>query len=98
MDESMSVPNLSRPIFLRRRLYHDRIVSLQQHYQVDWEHTIVIGDIFELDLSVPLACGGSVGLMVNRFTPQYEIDFLQSHSRGAVFHNLQQTMDWIQAQ
>ena len=95
LPESLSVPNLSRPIYLRRKLYFDRIVDIQQRFAVDWEHTTVFGDIFELDLAVPLACGARVALMTNEFTPQYEQDYLHSHERGAVHNNLNEALDWI---
>ena len=95
MTESLSIPNLSRPIYLRRKLYYDRIQSLQEQYGVSWEQTTVFGDIFELDLAVPLACGSKVALMTNEFTPQYEKDYLKSHERGAVHSSLQEALNWI---
>ena len=48
----------------------------------------VFGDIFELDLSLPLAMGASVGLMANDFTPQWELDYLESHPRGHILRSL----------
>jgi len=95
IQESLSIPNLSRPIYLRRKLYFDRIQSLQKQYGVSWENTIVFGDIFELDLAVPLACGARVALMTNAFTPSYEKDFLKAHNRGAVHDSLHDALDWI---
>ena len=95
MTESLSIPNLSRPIYLRRKLYYDRIQSLQEEYGVSWEQTTVFGDIFELDLAVPLACGSKVALMTNEFTPQYEKDYLSTHERGAVHSSLQEALSWI---
>ena len=95
ITESLSIPNLSRPIYLRRKLYYDRIQSLQHQYGVSWEQTTVFGDIFELDLAVPLACGSKVALMTNEFTPQYEKDYLNAHERGAVHHSLQEALNWI---
>ena len=98
MEVSLTIPNLSRPVYLRRKLYYERICALQEHYGVSWENTTVFGDIFELDLSVPLACGAKVALMTNEFTPQYEKDFLNSHERGAVHHDLDKALSWIVAQ
>jgi hydroxymethylpyrimidine pyrophosphatase-like HAD family hydrolase len=95
LSESLSIPNLSRPIYLRRKLYFDRIQSLQKEYGVSWKQTTVFGDIFELDLAVPLACGARVALMTNKFTPQYEKDFLHAHERGAVHSSLQEALNWI---
>ena len=95
LPESLSIPNLSRPVYLRRKLYFDRIRSLQEKYGVSWENTTVFGDIFELDLSVPLACGSRVALMTNEFTPQYEKNYLEAHERGAVHDSLHAALDWI---
>ena len=57
---------------------------MQDKFGSNWENTIVLGDIFELNLCVSLAYAAKVGLMTNEFTPQYEIDFLDQHKRGAV--------------
>lgn len=95
LPESMSVPGLSRPMYLRRHLYHQTICSLQEKFQSDWEHTTVIGDIFELDLSVPLFCGAHVGLMTNTFTPQYEKDFLHQHPKGSTHASLHDAYLWL---
>jgi len=95
VPESLTIPNLSRPIYLRRKLYFDRILSLQKEYGVSWENTIVFGDIFELDLAVPLACGARVALMTNAFTPSYEKQYLTAHERGAVHSSLHEALNWI---
>ncbi len=98
MQEAIYIPNLDRPIYLRRKLYYDRLKGLQEKFNSDWKNTIVLGDIFELDLCVPLACGAKVGLMTNEFTPQYEIDYLNKHDRGAVFSNLAEALQWVKDQ
>ena len=95
IQESLSIANLSRPIYLRRQLYFERILGLIERFDSSWENTVVLGDIFELDLCVPLACGARVGLMTNQFTPQYEIDYLTQHPRGAVFSSLDDALAWV---
>ena len=95
LSESMYIPGLSRPVYLRRQLYYDRLEELQDKFDSSWENTIVLGDIFELDLCVPLACGATVGLMSNDFTPQYETDFLRQHDRGGVYSQLSDALAWI---
>jgi hypothetical protein len=95
LHESVTIPNLARPIYLRRKLYYDRIVSLQEQFGVSWENTTVFGDIFELDLCLPLALGSRVALMTNEFTPQYEIDYLEDHPKASVHNNLQKALEWI---
>ena len=50
----------------------------------------MVGDIFELDLSLPLAMGARVALLANPFSPAYEIEFLKGHPRGAVLHSVEE--------
>ena len=82
VEESIHLNGLSRPVLLRRRLYAERINALREETGAQWDEVMVIGDIFELDLALPLAMGARVGLMVNEFTPKWEVDFLRDHPRG----------------
>ncbi|MFH1711689.1 MAG: hypothetical protein ABH846_00425 [Patescibacteria group bacterium] len=88
MPESMNIHGLSRPVLLRRHLYYDVFDHLMDRHDVEWPDITVVGDIFELDLALPLACGARVGLMVNENTPPYEVGFLEQHERGAVLHDV----------
>ena len=88
VEEAMQLTGLERPILLRRANYHGVLESLRMEAGVEWSDVLVIGDIFELDLSLPLAMGATVALMVNPFTPSYEVKFLESHPRGHVVENL----------
>lgn len=85
---SMQLPGLARPVLLRRRLYHDALDALRVAAEADWADVVVVGDIFELDLALPLAMGARVGLLANEFTPTWEQDFLADHARGAVLHDV----------
>ena len=58
----------------------------------------VFGDIFELDLCLPLALGASVGLMTNNFTPQWELDYLSDHERGHLLSSLDEVSRLIGSQ
>jgi phosphoglycolate phosphatase-like HAD superfamily hydrolase len=88
LPEAMSVPNLDRPIYLRRRHYFEVLDALRKEEGAAWSDVLVVGDIFELDLSLPLHMGARVGLVVNPFTPKYERDFLASHDRGTLIESL----------
>ncbi len=88
VPEAMSLPGLDRPVLLRRRLYAERLDALRLEAGADWSEVMVIGDIFELDLALPLAMGARVGLMVNAFTPPWETDFLKGHPRGQLLHGV----------
>ncbi len=88
VPESLALPGLARPVFLRRRLYHDALRALLDAEGLDWPDLVVCGDIFELDLALPLAMGGTVALMANDYTPLHEINHLNEHPRGQVLHGL----------
>ena len=74
------------------------ISSICQKHQInDFRNLLVIGDIFELDLALPLCLGARVALMTNDHTPQYEKDFLFSHPNGHLVSNLTEAIDLIQS-
>ncbi|MBI5370303.1 hypothetical protein HZA85_03890 [Candidatus Uhrbacteria bacterium] len=54
------------------------------HEFLDWAQVMVVGDIFELDLALPLWLGCHVGLMVNEHTPPWEVDLLTSNPNGRI--------------
>ena len=88
VDAEMSLPGLSRPVLLRRRMYHDILKSVLDASGATFGDLIVIGDIFELDLAMPLALGARVGLVVSSHTPAYERAFVSAHPRGRVIEHL----------
>lgn len=88
VPESMALDGLDRPVFLRRRLYHDVLLALLTAEGLGWEDLVVCGDIFELDLALPLAMGATVALMANDYTPVHELNLLNEHPNGAVLHTL----------
>jgi hypothetical protein len=53
-----------------------------------FDQLVVIGDIFELDLALPLALGARVGLVASAHTPPYERAFVSAHPRGRVLEDL----------
>ena len=90
VPERLALAGLSRPVLLRRRAYHDVLDRLRQEAGAAWSDVLVVGDIFELDLSLPLSLGARVGLVVNDFTPAYEREFVAAHERGALVTSLTQ--------
>ncbi len=88
VPESMQLPGLDRPVLLRRRAYHDALRALLDQQGCDWSDLVVCGDIFELDLALPMAMGARVGLVVNAFTPPWEKDFLRDHPRGTLLDDV----------
>jgi hypothetical protein len=96
VPEHLNLPGLTRPILLRRKHYYQVLNSLRTQVGVEWSDVIVLGDIFELDLCLPFEMGAHVGLMKTEFSPQYEVDFLDQHERGATFFTLDEAADWLQ--
>ena len=88
VPERMSLPGLSRPVLLRRAHYFRVLDGLLRDARQDWSQLLVVGDIFELDLALPLQLGARVGLVLNRFTPAYERDYLASHPRGVLIEDI----------
>jgi FMN phosphatase YigB (HAD superfamily) len=67
------VDGLERPIFVRRGRYFDAIQQVFAEAQCDPRDVIVCGDIFELDLSLPLNLGMQIHLVQGKTTPDYEL-------------------------
>jgi hypothetical protein len=88
IDEELRLDGLARPILLRRRLYHDVLKGLLDAAGLQWSDLLVVGDIFELDLALPLVLGARIGLVVNQFTPDYERRFVAEHPRGTLVNEL----------
>jgi hypothetical protein len=84
----LAVPGLERPVLLRRRAYHDILREILDGAGAAFTDLIVIGDIFELDLAMPLSLGARIGLVVSAHTPPYERAFVESHPRGRVIESL----------
>ena len=94
----MHLPSLQRPVYLQRRNYFEVITQICTKHQIhSMEDLLVIGDIFELDLALPLTLGSHVALMTNDHTPEYEKDFLTNHSRGTLVSNLNEVSKLIQS-
>jgi hypothetical protein len=89
----LTVPGLSsRNVLLRRRRYHDRLKELLDQVGATWADLTVVGDIFELDLALPLALGARVVLVTSAYTPPYETAFVRAHERGTVCGDLRDVL------
>jgi hypothetical protein len=92
------VPGLtSRNVLLRRRRYHDRLEGLLDDLGASWAELTVVGDIFELDLALPLALGARVVLVLSPHTPPYETAFVSAHPRGVVCTDLRDVLRLVGA-
>ena len=90
VEAHLSLPKLNRPVLLKRHEYYKVLNQLRLNEGVEWTDVWVFGDIFELDLSLPLSLGARVGLIQNPFTPHWEIEYLKQHNRGHLIQNLQE--------
>ena len=84
----LAVPGLDRPVLLRRRSYHDILKTILDGAGATFADLVVVGDIFELDLAMPLSLGARVGLVSSERTPGYERAFVENHPRGKMIADL----------
>lgn len=82
------VPGLSRPVEVRRRRYFEALATFSGGR---WGELTVVGDNFELDLSLPLAMGAQVALVHTHSTPAYEIDYVTARG-GRVIRSLRELL------
>ncbi len=87
-DRELAVPDLNRPVLLRRRMYHDILKTILDNVGATFADLVVVGDIFELDLAMPLSLGARVGLVASQRTPGYERAYVAAHPRGRVIEDL----------
>jgi hypothetical protein len=88
VPSELAVPGLERPVLLRRHAYHDTLRAVLDEARSSWDQLVVVGDIFELDLALPLSLGARVGLVASQFTPPYERSFVQAHPRARLIEAL----------
>jgi FMN phosphatase YigB (HAD superfamily) len=88
--ETLALPGLDRPVLLRRRQYHAILRAILDEADAAPAELVVIGDIFELDLALPLTMGARVGLVASAHTPAYERAFVASHPRGRVIEDVRE--------
>ncbi len=84
----LAMPGLERPVLLRRRAYHDIVRTILDEESASFDDLVVVGDIFELDLAMPLALGARVGLVTSPRTPPYERAFVAAHPRATLVDDL----------
>jgi hypothetical protein len=84
----MTIPGLDRSVLLRRRSYYDILRDVLAEAESSFEELVVVGDIFELDLAMPLALGARVGLVTSDRTPDYERAFVTAHPRAKLIDDL----------
>ena len=71
-----------RPILLRRGRYFDVLRAMWDETGAGPASTLVVGDVFELDLAMPAALGAHVHLVTRAGTMPHEQRLAQAHARG----------------
>ena len=74
----------ARPLYLRRGRYFDVLRSIWAETESDPATTLVIGDVFELDLAMPAALGARVHLVQRAGTMRHEERLARAAERGGV--------------
>lgn len=64
---------LERPVYPRRGRYFEALARIMKETGARPEEVLVCGDIYELDLALPIALGMQVQLVTGATTPRHEI-------------------------
>lgn len=72
LPESLDVADWDRPVYVRRGHYFDALAAIWAETDTLPHDTLVIGDVFELDLALPAALGCRVHLAASPRTLAYE--------------------------
>ncbi|HPH68790.1 MAG TPA: hypothetical protein PLF40_23710 [Kofleriaceae bacterium] len=90
----LTLPGLARPVLLRRHTYFDILANLLEAEGATFADLVVVGDIFELDLAMPLTAGARVGLVHSTHTPGYERAFVEQHPRAKLLSGLHEVLPY----
>jgi phosphoglycolate phosphatase-like HAD superfamily hydrolase len=82
LPDVMDCQDAGRPIHLRRGGYFDLLRATWDETDTDPASTLVVGDIFELDLAMPAALGTHVHLVTRADTLPYEERLARMLARG----------------
>lgn len=89
LPAEVTVEGLRRPILLRRGHYYLQLRALWDELDVAPDQTLVVGDIFELDLALPGKLGTHVHLVLKEMTEEYERLAVESCPRGELSDGLE---------
>jgi FMN phosphatase YigB (HAD superfamily) len=89
LPERQTLAGLARPIYVRRGRYYEVLRQIWQESSTGPEDTLMVGDIYELDLALPYHLGAGIHLVTGEPTPDYERDFVTNDKRGAVSADLE---------
>lgn len=82
LPEVVEWPEVGRAIHLRRGAYFDLLRRTWEETGTGPDSTLVVGDVFELDLVMPAALGTHVHLVMREGTMPHEATLARSLARG----------------
>jgi FMN phosphatase YigB (HAD superfamily) len=95
--EELALPGLDqRRVASKRGHYYDALCRAWQESGTTAEETLVCGDIFELDLALPLALGCHVHLIHGDDTPAYELAYVRAQPRGGASRELSRVVERLE--
>jgi len=95
VPETMMINGLKRVIFLRRKKYFDVFNQIWKATLIKPEQTLVIGDIFELDLALPAILNCNIFLVANSNTPSCEKEAVSHLFKGYVSEDIKDILKVI---
>lgn len=97
LPETTRVPGLSRPVYVRRAHYYRALKRIwDENAGAGPESTLVVGDIYELDLALPAELGGAVHLMLRPGTNGWEREAVRALGpRGGQSDDLRAVLEWL---
>jgi FMN phosphatase YigB (HAD superfamily) len=80
VSEQLTIPGLERPVYPRRGRYFDALAGIMQRVGVTPAEVLVCGDIYELDLALPLELGMQVHMVTGPQPPAaHEVSWLERY-------------------
>jgi len=98
VPRQLQLPGLERPVFPRRGRYFDALAQIWERTGATPDTTLVCGDIYELDLTLPIELGMHVHLLSSPRTPRYELDAIAALGpRGSHGAEISTVLAWLAA-
>ncbi len=95
VPKSMNVEGLRRPVLLRRGDYYEQLRSLWEELDTTPGKTLVVGDIYELDLALPSILGASVHLVLKDMTEAFERKAIEQSDHATLSEGLAPVLDLV---
>ena len=98
LPETVHWAPLERCVYLRRGRYFDILREIWDACGAGPSSTLVVGDIFELDLAMPYALGAHVHLVLRKHTVPHERAWADKMERGSCAGSLESLFDRLEMQ